>query len=191
MPVDMKKVDVYLKRLAEKRARAASDVERYQEATDHASKLLAKAQAILEACDVLIREHDDRLDPAVIEAIRTWQNHPKKRGDLKAALLEVVTAHSPEGLTTEEVCDAIEARWQLEFVIPGDRAEWKRGSIARQLRRLAERGILEPMHDQTEAATVEAGRWRLRRDPVLSLDHLRVQIEAEGGEVRVSDVAHA
>jgi hypothetical protein len=191
MPVDMKKIDVYLKRLAEKRARAAGDVKRYQEATDQASTLLAKAKAVLEACDVLIREHDDRLDPAAIEAIRTWQNHPKKRGDLKAALLEVVTAHSPEGLTTDEVCDAIEARWQLKFLIPGDRVEWKRGSIGRQLRRLAKRGIIEPMHDQTEAATVEAGRWRLKTDPVVSLDHLRVQIEAQGGEVRVSDVAHA
>jgi hypothetical protein len=140
MPVDMKKIDVYLKRLAEKRARAAGDVERYQVATDQASTLLEKAKAVLAACDVLIREHDDRLDPAAIAAIRTWQNHPKKRGDLKAALLEVVTAHSPEGLTTDEVCDAIEARWQLEFLIlaigssgkgvplEGNCADWPRGA---------------------------------------------------------------
>ncbi len=187
----MKRVDVYLKKLAEKRARAAGDVERYAEASEHATKLLTQARSIVEACDVLIREHDARLDPAVIENITTWEHHPKKRGDLKAAILTLLKAHSPEWLTTEAVCEAIEAKWQLKFIIPPDRVEWKRNSIGRHLRRLVADDLIEAQHDQAKAATVEAGVWRLRMDPGLSLDQMERQLEEAGLAVRRPDAARA
>jgi hypothetical protein len=185
----MKRVDVYLKKLAEKRARAAGNVERYAKVSEEATKLLLQAQSIVEACDVLIREHDDRLDPSVIESIHTWKNHPKKRGDLKTALLTLLKAHSPDWLTTDEVCEAIEAKWQLKFIIPADRVEWKRNSIGRHLRRLTSDGLAEAKHDQAIAATVEAGLWRSKVDPAPSLDRLQEQVEAEGRAVRRSGAA--
>jgi hypothetical protein len=101
MPAKMKKIETYLKTLAEKRARAAGDVERYSKATEQSAKLLARAQSVLTACDVLIEEYDERLDPSVIESIKTWRNHPKKRGDLKATLLDILKAASPKWLTTD------------------------------------------------------------------------------------------
>ena len=61
MPAKMKKIETYLKKLAEKRARAAGDVERYSKATEQSAKLLARAQSVLTACDVLIEEYDERL----------------------------------------------------------------------------------------------------------------------------------
>jgi hypothetical protein len=75
----------------------------------------------------LIAEYDERLDPSVIESIKTWHNHPKKRGDLKATLVDILKSASPRWLTTDEICDEVEARRKLEFIIPPDRVEWKRG----------------------------------------------------------------
>jgi len=59
----MRKTPSYLKGLAETRARAAGDVLRLQQILDQVKESLAKAQAEVEACDVLIKKFDDRLEP--------------------------------------------------------------------------------------------------------------------------------
>jgi hypothetical protein len=189
MPANMKKIETYLKKLAEKRARAAGDVERYSKAAEQSAALLAKAQSVLGACDVLIAEYDERLDPSVIESIKTWHNHPKKRGDLKATLVDILKAASPKWLTTDEICDEVEARWKLEFIIPADRVEWKRGSIGRQLRRHASSGLIETSHDRGVAATVVAGLWRWKMGPAPSLDRLKAKLEDAGQVVHRSDAS--
>jgi hypothetical protein len=186
---NMKKIETYLKKLAEKRARAAGDVERYSKATEQSAALLAKAQSVLGACDVLIAEYDERLDPSVIESIKTWHNHPKKRGDLKATLVDILKAASPKWLTTDEICDEVEARWKLQFIIPADRTEWKRGSIGRQLRRHASSGLIETSHDRGVAATVVAGLWRWKTGPAPSLDRLKAKLEDAGQVVHRSDAS--
>jgi hypothetical protein len=190
MPANMKKIETYLKKLAEKRARAAGDVERYSKATEQSAALRAKAQSVLGACDVLIAEYDERLDPSVIESIKTWHNHPKKRGDLKAILVDILKSASPRWLTTDEICDEVEARWKLEFIIPADRVEWKRGSIGRQLRRHASSGLIEASHDRGVAATVVAGLWRWKTGPAPSLDRLKAKLEDAGQVVHRSDASH-
>jgi hypothetical protein len=190
MPANMKKIETYLKKLAEKRARAAGDVERYSKATEQSAALRAKAQSVLGACDVLIAEYDERLDPSVIESIKTWHNHPKKRGDLKAILVDILKSASPRWLTTDEICDEVEARWKLEFIIPADRVEWKRGSIGRQLRRHASSGLIETSHDRGVAATVVAGLWRWKTGPAPSLDRLKAKLEDTGQVVHRSDASH-
>jgi hypothetical protein len=191
MPDDVKRISNYLKALAEKRARAAGDLERYESVAAKARQQYEKAKAVVEACDVLIQEYDHRLEPGTIEAIHTWKNHPKRRGGLSKALVALVRAHSPDGITTEQITQALEVEWQLKFLVPADRAEWKRGSIGRRLRDLAKKGIVAAMHDQSAAATVDAGRWRLPGDPDPSLGHLKAQIEAAGGEVRLYGGGHA
>ena len=186
----MKKIETYLKKLAEKLARAAGDVERYSKAIEQSAAFLAKAQSVPGACDVLIAEYDERLDPSVIESIKTWHNHPQKRGDLKATLLvDILKAASPKWLTTDEICDEVEARWKLECIVPADRVEWKRGSIGRQLRRHASSGLIETSHDRGVAATVVAGLWRWKTGPAPSLDRLKAKLEDAGQVVHRSDAS--
>jgi hypothetical protein len=59
----MKKTPSYLKGLAETRARLAGDIERYERVSNEIAEKLVLARRELEACDLLIRRFDGRLDP--------------------------------------------------------------------------------------------------------------------------------
>jgi|GEM_PF-4648916 len=83
----MQKTPSYLKGLAETRARAAADVLRYQQIIDEVMVSLARAQAEVDACDMLIRKFDDRLDPTQIEPVAHWKGRYGKRGALKEAAM--------------------------------------------------------------------------------------------------------
>ena len=57
--------------------------------------MLAKVQSVPGARDVLIAEYDERLDPSVIESIKTWH---QEAGYLKATLLDILKSASPRWL---------------------------------------------------------------------------------------------
>lgn len=76
----MRKTPSYLKGLAETRARAAGDVQRLQQIYQEIGRHLARAEKDMAACDCLIQNFDERLDPSLIEPIHAWQGRYGKRG---------------------------------------------------------------------------------------------------------------
>jgi len=155
----MRKTPSYLKGLAETRARAARDVQCYQQLVDELQTRLAQAQAELAACDTLIRKFDDRLDPDLIDPVNHWQGRYGKRGALKAAILKVLQAHAPEEVTTTMIGLAVQAEFRLVFHLPVEREAWIANSVRNCLKKLVKEGLVEACHDQSNTGFV--GSWRL------------------------------
>ena len=154
----MRKTPSYLKGLAETRARAARDVQCYQQLVDEPQTRLAQAQAELAACDTLIRKFDDRLDPDLIDPVNHWQGRYGKRGALKAAVLKVLQAHAPEEVTTTMIGLAVQAEFRLVFYLPVEREAWLANSVRNCLKKLVKEGLVEACHDQSNTGFV--GSWR-------------------------------
>ena len=154
----MRKTPSYLKGLAETRARAARDVQCYQQLADELQARLAKAQAELIACDTLIKKYDDRLDPTTVEPINHWQGRYGKPGALRAAILKVLQDHAPEEVTTTLIGAAVQAEFRLVFYLPVEREAWIGNSIRNCLKKLVKEGLAEACHDQSNTGFV--GRWR-------------------------------
>ncbi len=98
----MKKTPSYLKGLAETRARLAGDIERHERLLSEIPEKVAQARRELEACDLLIRRFDGRLDPQKIAPIRHWR-YSKKRGVLRDTIIAIVKDSAPNQVTTLEV----------------------------------------------------------------------------------------
>jgi hypothetical protein len=116
MPDTVRKTPPFLKALAERRARAAGEGNRLQEITETVAKQLATAVATLSELDAKLRRVESRLNPSDIAPIRGRKgSHRLPRGTLQKTILEIVKAAGP--VTTTEIANEIEARFQLEFVI--------------------------------------------------------------------------
>lgn len=155
----MRKTPSYLKGLAETRARAARDVQCYQQLVDELQIRLAQAQAELTACDTLIRKFDNRLDPSQIEPVNGWKGRYGKRGALQGAILKVLQAHAPAEVTTTMIGLAVQAEFRLVFYLPVERETWLANSVRNCLKKLVKEGLVEACHDQSNTGGV--GSWRV------------------------------
>lgn len=155
----MRKTPSYLKGLAETRARAARDVQCYQQLVDELQTRLAQAQAELAACDTLIKKFDDRLDPGMIQPVNGWKGRYGKRGALKEAVLKVLQAHAPAEVTTTVIGLAVQAEFRLVFYLPVEREAWIANSVRNCLKKLVKEGLVEACHDQSNTGFV--GSWRV------------------------------
>lgn len=156
----MRKTPSYLKGLAETRARAARDVQCYQQLVDELQIRLAQAQAELAACDTLIRKFDNRLDPGLIEPVSHWKGRYGKRGALREAILKVLQEHAPDEVTTTVIGMAVQAEFRLVFHLPVEREAWIANSVRNCLKKLVKEGLAEACHDQSNTGFV--GSWRIR-----------------------------
>lgn len=156
----MRNTPSYLKGLAESRARAARDVQCYQQLVDEPQTRLAQAQAELAACDTLIRKFDDRLDPDLIDPVNHWQGRYGKRGALRDAILKVLQAHAPEEVTTTMIGLAVQAEFRLVFYLPVEREAWIANSVRNCLKKLVMAGFHQAFLDQSNTGFV--GSWRLQ-----------------------------
>jgi hypothetical protein len=183
----VRKTPPYLKALAERRARAAGEVDRLQESAETVAKQLATAEATLSEVDAELQRIESRLNPLDIVPIRGRKgSHRLPRGTLQKTILEIVKAAGP--VTTTEIADEIEARFQLEFVIEQLRIDWRHGSVGKQLRRYLKAGLVEQICGSKPNGVDD--RWRLKSDAVLSSDHLKAQAAAQGVEVLEYDAFH-
>jgi len=183
----MKKTPSYLKGLAETRAHLAGDIERFERVSGEIAEKLVLARRELEACDLLIRRFDGRLDPKKIPRISRWRHHPGRRGQFRGAVIDILRARAPNPVTTTEMAWELQLRFGLAFDTAEDYREWYGGSVARQLRRLAAENLIERLHDPLLVAA-EVGRWRWKADVASSLTDLTEQLSSRGEAVRVPDV---
>ena len=96
----MKKTPSYMKGLAEDRARAAGDVERYVKIAKDVADALEAAQMTLAACDLLIRRIDARLNPNEIPPIRAHKYYGGARGKLRDSVVDILKTAAPGTVTT-------------------------------------------------------------------------------------------
>ena len=157
----MQKTPSYLKGLAETRARAAADVLRYQQIIDEVMVSLARAQAEVDACDMLIRKFDDRLDPTQIEPVAHWKGRYGKRGALKEAVLALLAERAPEVLNTTEIGWQMQRKFDIRFDHWKERKRWITNSLARCLKKMAKAGLIEPGPDPRLPGA--PGSWRMAR----------------------------
>ena len=165
------KVPSYLKGLAETRARVAAEVGQLTAVRDDAVAKLAKLQAELDACDLLIRKFDGRLNPVQIAPVRAWKWRYGKRGAMRAALIEHLKERAPSVVTTFELALAEQTQFDLEFATPADRLRWQTNSLTRELKRLVGEGVVERLHDVPAPVGV-VGKWRWDSETLVSLNDL-------------------
>jgi hypothetical protein len=182
MPAKMKKTPSYLKGLAEDRARAAGDVERYVKIAKDVADALEAARATLAACDLLIRRIDARLNPEDIEPIRVKKYYGGCRGKLRRTVEDILKTVAPGTVTTTEISIEIQVRFGFTFETSEARTHWQNNSIGRLLRTLFEEDLVERLHNP-RCNTEEGGRWRWVNRAAGSSDQLREQIEGQGGSV--------
>lgn len=186
----MRKTPSYLKGLAETRARAAGDVERYQQILEEVGEKLAQAKAEVAACDRLICKFDGRLNPEMIQPIRAWKGRYGKRGQLAASIARLLEDEAPRDLTTTELIWTLQLDFQLDFPTATEKQTWRRNSLTPTLKALMAKGLVERLHDVTDGFSGEVGRWRWKSGDDLSLDHLRAQAAAAGVSTQHADDAH-
>lgn len=196
MATDVRKTHSHLKGLAETRARADGDMHRLQQLLDEIDPMLAEAvriqtihaqvtaklaaaRAERDACDLLIRKFDDRLDPEQIAPIRAFKGRYGARGQLRATLIEVLRLISPAEVSTSELCILLIAELKLDFLTVAERARWAHNSVGRGLKRLVDEGVVERLHDPT-LRDFSVGRWKLKEHGPRGLDALGAAAEASG-----------
>lgn len=186
----MRKTPSYLKGLAETRARAAGDVQRFKRLYEEIGQKLAKAERDLAACDLLIKRFDERLDPGLIHPIRAWQGRYGKRGALLEETRSIIQSVWPDEITTTEIVWRVQIKFQFEFVTWQAKKQWQDNSLRNAIKTLLARNEIERVHDVSDGLTGVVGRWRWKSDAFLSLDHLHAQAEGAGVAVQSADDVH-
>ena len=155
----MKKVPSYLKGLAEDRARADGEIMRLERLQAEIAERIAKAQEMLEACDVLIKKFDGRLTPALITPIQAWQGRYGKRGALIAAIRRNLEEAYPGEITTPELTFNLRLEFGIEFESREQQERWRRHSVLNRLQDMVKAGQIERLHENGPRAEVGIWRW--------------------------------
>jgi len=186
----MRKTPSYLKGLAETRARAAGDVQRFKEIYEEIGQKLARAERDLAACDCLIQKFDERLNPDLIQPIHGWQGRYGERGALLEEVRRIIQNAWPEEVTTTEIVWRAQIRFQLHFLTFQEKKRWQDNSLRSAIKNLLAKNEIERMHDKSVGLNAEVGRWRWKSDAFLSLGHLHAQAEGAGVSVQSGDADH-
>ncbi len=181
----MKTTPSYLKGLGDKRRRAAGDIERLERLVGDLEEQIAKARAVMAACDVLILEVDKRMDLAELKPIRGVTRYGK-RGSLVQAILAELRKADGKAITTIELGVALQARFGLDFVSWEERRRWVKNSVTPALKDMVAAGQVERLHDP-ESKSGETGRWRLASGEPAALGEIATRSHRSGGSVRQAD----
>lgn len=155
----MKKVPSYLKGLAEDRARAAGEILRLEQLQAEIAERMAKAQETRDACDVLIKKFDARLEPELIEPIRAWQGRYGKRGALIGAIRRNLEEAYPQPVTTQELSLSLRLEFGLDFETAAEAKNWQDHSLRNRLLEMVKAGQVERLHEKSLSAKMGIWRW--------------------------------
>lgn len=170
----VKKTPSALKWLAEKRARAAHDVEHLQRLSTEVQRRLEVVRLDLAALDRAIHLYDANIDPAKIAAVQGWKGKYGTRGALKDAILRALAANGGDWVSTDVLELAVTGDLGLSFDLPALRKRWYDNTFTKQLRRLASQGIVDRLHDTSPLGrSCDTGHWRLARAQEPTLADLR------------------
>ena len=151
-----------LNRLTATFERTAAELQRAISATNDIAN---EALQVRNACDQLIQNLNDGIDPAKIAPVDGWQGRYGPRGALGKAVGQLVEAAYPNAVTTAEIATSIQQRYSLTFATPAERKEWKRVSIRGRLAYLCRTGWvtnLEPCVTKAPLAirmVLDEGTW--------------------------------
>lgn len=190
MKPTVKKRSSYLKALVERRARAAAEEERLLISVQALGRELAAAKRLKLSCDMLIRDYDPTLDGKRIAAVRPPVHFAGRRGELTKAVGAVLDENKGCWLTTMEIAVRVAKRCRIVIRSKEAMHEWSHNSVAKQLKKLMNKGEVERLLDEDAATTWGVSRWRLKSDDGPSLARLRAQAAAAGGSARAPDADH-
>jgi hypothetical protein len=173
----MQKTPSYLKGLAETRARAAGEVERYSALLTELQAKLDQSRAELEACDRLIQRFDVRLDPSQIQTIHAWQGRYGPRGELQRTVLKMLQDAYPAAVTTTMASIVVRATLKLDFPTRTALSTWSENSLRSVFKQLVKVGLVERLHELRNTGQVGIWRWIA---PVDSLEGLATMATSAG-----------
>lgn len=179
MPRDVNKTPSYLKGLAERRARAAADIERLERLQRQLANELEAARRVQLSCDTLIRDFNPELDPGVIQPVRATKGKYGGYGKLAATALAVVRSASPAAVSTAEIALCVEGALELEFASLKERRKWFQNVLRRALYDHSKEGIIERI-DELCDENDRSSRWRLVARQCSTLDELRAHAAEKG-----------
>jgi hypothetical protein len=159
----MKQTPSALKWLAEKRARVAFDLEFNQRLVASFEEKAAKLKADLAALDRSITLYDSKIDPTKIGPVNGWKGNYGARGALKAAVLSIIEAESPNWVATDTIELLVCAKFGITFECAIVRQNWYKGGFRGALKALATAELIEREHDPL-VKTGHVGHWRLRTE---------------------------
>ncbi len=172
----VKKTPSALKWLAEKRARAAHDVEHLQSLAEDVQRRLDVVRLDLAALDRAIHLYDANIDPEKIGTVQGWKGKYGSRGALKDAILRALAANGRDWVSTDVIELAVTVELGLSFALPALRKRWYSNTFTKQLRRLASQGIVVRLHEATlQGHPCETGYWRLAGGATPTLADLQEQ----------------
>jgi len=185
-----KRVPTQLKQLAEKRARIAGQILRFQakvnqrgRVIDSLSKKLEEAirdrdlainkvaflSIELQHCDETIKTRYPTINPANIDPIQGTKGGYGQSDSLRAAILSSLMGAKPGFLSMREIGNFVIARCSLVLNNDEARHRWERNSLRRALQKLVDAGRLEMIDGRREN---KLSTWRIREETQLSLSQL-------------------
>lgn len=184
--IHVRKTPSFLKGLAETRARLAGEIARYEELLKDVGASLELARRQLDGCDLILKRVDNRIDPTRIQPLQIVTTG--RRGVLRDVLIRLLKEATPEPLSTTVLTAEVAVALGREIIAKADRRQWQNNSVKRQLQRFVAQGLVERI-EGTNAFNAELAFWRWKSGPA-SVDHLKVQLEAQGAAVQQYDDAH-
>lgn len=185
-----KRVPTKIKRLAEKRARILGRLVPFEEIetelikqvealssqlSEINSKLeLQRKQKLplivqLQQCDDELVALNPLLDPSKIKAIKASKGRYGNHGTLKATVLDVIEAASPNYITTPQIMNAVISKLELVFDSNVDQFKWKDSSLKTSLYKLSLSGKIEQGPKRPNTATSPTNTWRIKTEASIRL----------------------
>ena len=185
-----KKVSAKIKQLAEKRARILGrlipieeiETDLIKQVEELSSQLieinrkleLQRKQKLplgvqLQQCDDELVALNPALDPSKIKAIKASKGRYGNQGTLKATVLDVIEAASPNYITTPEIMNAVMSKLQLVFDSNIDQFKWKDSSLKTSISQLSLSGKIEQGPKRPSAVTSPTNTWRIKTEASIRL----------------------
>jgi hypothetical protein len=179
----MKNIPTTLKRLAEKRARVAGELQNTEQVvvqmtSDIATlnQKLVKVQILLEMAenhraeliedlstvDRYITNFDKNVKPERIGPIRAWKGKYGKRGTLRQFLIDTIQSRAPEFVPTTELSRLAILEFSLSFAHRDLLATWHANCLRGALKILVTQGYIERSHEVVRSSN-EFGSWRWKQ----------------------------